>query len=209
MSASTIDFKTQLAEIQKAAGEALDPLRLRLDHVEANLSRAPGAVGGDYSTAESTGGRVAKCLFDDDQFAAFRRTGKGRLAFEVPGGSLFPGELKTAITSSAVGSSTPGILTAQRMNGIVKPGVARIRVRDLLQRFPTGSNAVEFVKENTYTNAASPTAETISKPESALTFTTESVGVKTVAHWIPAAKQVLDPRSGSLKPPAACEVADN
>jgi HK97 family phage major capsid protein len=35
-------------------------------------------------------------------------------------------------------------------------------------------------------------AETISKPESALTFTIDSAPVRTIAHWIPAAKQILD-----------------
>ena len=99
---------------------------------------------------------------------------------------------KISFSSRAVGSSTPGILVPERMPGIVKPGVRRLRVRDLMPRFPTSNNAVEFVKENAFTNAASPTAETISKPESALTFAIDSATVKTIATWIPAAKQVLD-----------------
>ena len=57
-----------------------------------------------------------------------------------------------------------------------------------------------FPKENTFTNAAavvvggSPTisAENVSKPEAALTFTSDSEEVKTIAHWIPISRQVLD-----------------
>lgn len=185
MSSNVTDFKSMLSEIQRTANDSLSGIKARIGHLEAVSSRATGsdpiAHGGD---------RLTKQLWDATEFEHFRKTGKGRLVLDVPEG-FFPSELKTAITSATVGSSTPGILVPDRIPGIAKPGVARIRVRDLMRRFPTTNNAVEFVKENAFTNATSPTAETISKPESALTFTTESAGVKTLAHWLPATRQVL------------------
>jgi hypothetical protein len=63
-----------------------------------------------------------------------------------PQGSWFAHEFKTTITSAAVGSSTPGILTPERMAQIVKPGVESFRMRDLIPRFPTNNNSVEWVK---------------------------------------------------------------
>ena len=104
----------------------------------------------------------------------------------------FSAEIKTTITSSTVGSSTPGILVSQRVPGIVSPGIRRIRVRDLIERFPTSSNAVEFVKENVYTNAASPSNEGSAAPESALTFTIDYENVRRLTHFVPASRIVLD-----------------
>ena len=68
-----------------------------------------------------------------------------------------------------------------------------LRVRDLLPRFPTSNNAVEWVKENVFSNAASPqTSEGSDKAESALTFTIDSAPVRTIAHWIPVSRQAMD-----------------
>lgn len=167
----------------------------RLDAAEAQLSRSPGGSGRDGQEAKSLGevvvaaeavAEIKKKLSFDGSFVRGMRA-----SIALNGIFLNPG-IKTTITSATIGSSTPGILVPERVPGIVKAGVRRVRVRDLLPRFETSNNAVEFVKENVFTNASSPTAETISKPESALTFTIDSEPVRTIAHWIPAAKQVLD-----------------
>jgi HK97 family phage major capsid protein len=47
-----------------------------------------------------------------------------------------------------------------------------------------------------FTNAASPVAETVSKEESTLTFMIDSVQTRSIAHWIPAARQVLEDMTG-------------
>lgn len=182
------ELKAQGAPVAEIIVKVENALK-RLDSVEANLSRAPV---GDSPSEKKTLGEVIAQNEKVQQFAddlVRKGFSQGMKTF-VPVGSFFP-EVKTTITSSTVGSSTPGILIPQRMPGIVKPGVRTLRVRDLFPRFPTSNNAVEFVKENVFTNAASPTAETISKPESALTFTIDYANVKTIAHWIPVASQVL------------------
>ncbi len=155
----------------------------------ASRPNGPGRRGG-RGVEQKT---IADLVVEHDEFIGFKKRGRGTSVVQV--GSFFP-ERKTAITSAAVGSSTPGILTPERLPGIVKPGVRTIRVRDLVPRIQTSNNAVEWVKENGFTNAASPTAETISKPESALTFSIDSVPVRTLAHWIPASRQVLDDFGG-------------
>ena len=175
-------------------GKALEDVRTmidraikRLDSAEAALSKGAVLPGSGNDNLKTLG----QILVEQKGLAEMANSNvKGSFAVKFKGFFLNP-EFKTTIDSSAVGSSTPGILVPQRVPGIVKPGVRRVRVRDLIPRFPTTNNAIEYVKENAFTNAASPTAETISKPESALTFTIESRNVRTVAHWIPAAKQVL------------------
>lgn len=106
--------------------------------------------------------------------------------------SNFAPALKTLITSSDVGSSTPGILIPERVPGIIKPNVRRVRVRDLIPFTTTKNNAIEYLKENAFTNAASPQTEGSAKAESALTFTIAYANVQTLAHWIPATRQILD-----------------
>lgn len=156
----------------------------RMDALEVEWNRP----GGQKTDAKSLGEQFIESDVIKD--FAKRPWHKGGISLDIP--TFFPNELKTVITSAAVGSSTPGILVPQREPGIIKPGVRRLRVRDLMRRARTSSNAIEYVKENAFTNLASPVAETISKPESALTFTIASSPIRTLATWIPVARQILD-----------------
>lgn len=193
------ELKEQGAPVAEIAQKVERALK-RLDAVEAIASRPIGSDGAAYS--DRTLGQMVVESDGIKEFVGRLKAADGNagyirgMSYSVPVKSLFVGEEKTTITSATVGSSTPGILVPQRVPGIVKPGIRRVRVRDLIPRFPTTANAIEFVKENVFTNAASPVAETISKPESALTFTIDYENVKTIAHWIPAAKQVLDDFQG-------------
>jgi HK97 family phage major capsid protein len=69
---------------------------------------------------------------------------------------------------------------------------------DLVPRIPTTSDTVEYVTEDTFTNAAAMTAEatattgsTGQKPESALAYSVSTSGVKTLAHWLPVTNRML------------------
>lgn len=181
------------SDIKKQLERALK----RLDGVEATLQAPVGSMLSPFQTKS-----LGEIVTESDATKEFRervsREGGGYVrgtSVRIPVKSFFLGagmeEYKTTITSSAVGSSTPGILIPQRVPGIVSPGVRRVRVRDLFPRFPTSNSSVEFAKENVYTNNASPQVEASAKEESALTFTIDYANVKTIAHWIPAAKQIL------------------
>jgi HK97 family phage major capsid protein len=105
-------------------------------------------------------------------------------------------ELKTLISESAVGSATSGVLNPMRVPGIVPGAAYPSPVRGLLPVFQTANNAVDFVKENVLTNAASPQTEGNAKGESAITFTTANALVQTIATWIPATRQVMADMEG-------------
>lgn len=100
--------------------------------------------------------------------------------------------LKTTITSGAVGSATSGVLNYERVPGVVPLAQRRNFMRDIIPMKPTTASGIDFIKELAFTNAASPQVEASAKGESALTFTTDIAPVRTIAHWIPATKQVLD-----------------
>lgn len=68
----------------------------------------------------------------------------------------------------------------------------RLTVRDLLAPGDTESNAVAYLREMLFTNAAAPVAENTTKPYSDITFEEVLSGVKTIAHLMKVAKQTLD-----------------
>ena len=182
------------AEVKASVDRAMK----RLDRMEAEWTRPEVGVPqrktlGDYLVASD----AVKQMADQSKQGGVGVVNSQRAILRLKSFMEFddfaPLSMKTTITSAAVGSATPGILNPDRIvDSIVRPGVRRLRVRDLMPRLTTTQNAVDFVRENVFTNAASPTAETISKPESALTFAIASANVRTLAHWIPAARQVLE-----------------
>lgn len=68
----------------------------------------------------------------------------------------------------------------------------RLSIRDLLAPGKTASNAIAYLRETGFTNAAAPVAENTVKPYSELTFEEVLEGVKTIAHMLKASKQILD-----------------
>lgn len=106
-------------------------------------------------------------------------------------------DFKTAIIN-ATGQNQP-LVPADRLGGINAVPNRMLTVRDLLPVSGTSSNLIEFVRENVFTNSAGPQVggspeafENVTKPESGITFTLQNEPVQTLAHWIPASKQVLE-----------------
>ena len=56
----------------------------------------------------------------------------------------------------------------------------------------TSSNAIEYIVETGFTNAAAIAAEKSLKAQSNIAFDIESATVKTIAHWIPATRQIIN-----------------
>lgn len=102
---------------------------------------------------------------------------------------------KTAVIN-ATGQNQP-LVPSDRLSGIVTPATRRLTVRDLLPAIRSQSNLIEFAKENVFTNAAAPqfsagNYENVAKAEAAITFLLEKEPVQTIAHWIPASRQILE-----------------
>lgn len=93
-------------------------------------------------------------------------------------------EVKNTIT----GSDTN--VAPDRRPGIVPGAFQTLTIESLLNSTTTNSNAVEFTKENVFTNNAAETAEGASKPESSLTWSLVNMPISTVAHWIKISRQV-------------------
>ena len=101
-------------------------------------------------------------------------------------------ERKTTITSTAVGASTSGVLQIDRIPGIVQEARQVLKIRNVLATRPTNMQVIDFVKVNAAMAIGSPQTEASDKGENAVTFTTASEKVQTIATWIPATRQILD-----------------
>lgn len=84
------------------------------------------------------------------------------------------------------------LVNPQAVPGIFAPMDQELRMRDLLNVQRTTSNAIEYIEETGFTNAAAPVAEKDLKPQSDITFGAQTATVKTIASWIPATRQIID-----------------
>lgn len=164
----------------KAAIEAMGTKSKEIFDRLNSLEQKAGQMKPDADKVETLG----QTLIKSDQFKAMQE-GRARAATV---------QVKTAIVN-ATGQNQP-LVPSMRVPGIIEPARRMPRVNDLFPRGVTASNLVEFCKTNVITNNAgpqysSPNYENVTKPESGVTFTLATAAVTTLAHFIPASKQVL------------------
>lgn len=124
-------------------------------------------------------------------------------------------ELFSEMKSNGRGSSTPFLLEKKDITSLTASAGSLIRpdrdsrvfqdpnrpmrIRDLIPTVPTASNAVEFMRELSFTNNANPQGTTtglgggefVAKGKSEITYELVTKAVRTIAHWMAASRQVL------------------
>lgn len=100
------------------------------------------------------------------------------------------GRVRTRIEVKNTVTNAIGATFSERRPGIVEGAFRVFTIEDLLVNVPTTSNAIDWVRENVFTNNAAEVAEGAQKPESSITFTTGTMPVSTVAHWIKITRQL-------------------
>lgn len=98
-------------------------------------------------------------------------------------------KVRMEVKNTVVGGA--GTVLPAQMGGVIAGNFAPLTVRQLFNAIPVSSNAVDSLREASWTNDAAETAEGSAKPESDATFELYSVNVKTVAHWIKVSNQLL------------------
>jgi HK97 family phage major capsid protein len=113
-------------------------------------------------------------------------------------GNNVPVEVERKDITSAAGSA--GALTDQYRNPEIYKNPDRMMfIRQLVNRTPVTDSAVEIMRENVFTNSAAPqynvsgtpVNQLVAKEKSDVTFTLETVPVRTIAHYMVASRQVL------------------
>jgi len=113
-------------------------------------------------------------------------------------------EQKTLLRGGSSTSGGPFVLE-DHQPGFIDLLQAPLNFIDLISRNQTSSDTIEYVREDTFTNAAAFVAEATGftasalatgtgtglKPESALAYSTQTATVRTLAHWIPVTNRML------------------
>jgi hypothetical protein len=179
-------IKGDLGEFARGAKSKIEAQDERLLAIERAFSKGSGAWAGG-SIEKSLGDVVV----ESEQIKSFYANRLSR------SGKVLVGDLfgkKTAIISDG------SLFTQPQRVGPVSAVWIPLRLRDILRVTPATSNLIEFVRESSSTNAAAPQGwgsspqvyENVAKAESALGFQLMGLPIQTIAHWIPASRQVLE-----------------
>jgi HK97 family phage major capsid protein len=196
---SHVDLDGRVAKLQEeiSAGKAdavtkaaFQDAVVRVEKAEKALDAANDQIGKLMARAESAfkGRTVAKSL---GQLAAESEAAKnykgGMVELCNMSGPLFA---KANVTSAD--DSAGALIQPYRVPGVLMDPDTPLTIRDIFAAVSISTNAIEWVQEKVFTNNAGPQAsEGAEKNESGITFEKKSSAVETIAHWIPASRQVL------------------
>ena len=172
------ELKT-LGKVSADTKTALDNLgtqqRELADRMLALEQKGHLPTGGDQGAGQSWGAQfVESKTYKEKQSGFFSGMQVGSVGAEV----------KNTLTGS------DATVAPDRKPGIVPGAFQPLTLESLYASVPTTSNAIEFTRENVFTNAAAETAEGGTKPESSLTWTLVNMPVATIAHWIKISRQL-------------------
>jgi HK97 family phage major capsid protein len=172
----------------KLQGDLVD-LGQKFDKIQLQVAAA-GSHGVDFKS-------VGSIVIESEEYKEAAKNAGGKPEMK----SVMVGSFhKTAILNATTLDGNQPLVQPTRAE-FVKPAERPLVVRDLLPIRGTQSNLVQFAKENVFTNNAaiqyaspqpeSAAYENVTKPESAIMYTLADAAVRTIAHWIPASRQVL------------------
>jgi HK97 family phage major capsid protein len=167
--------------------EDIKEIKSRLLDVEQKGAYKPsGSAAGGNGIAE-----MASFVMESDGLKTFLKGNAPSIKIQIPR-TMF----KAAIVN-ATGFQQPLVAPDYRP-GIHFAPQRRLTIRNLFNAVPTTSDLIVFAKESVFTSNAGPqydsspgSTDGAVKNESAMTFTLANTPVVTLAHWIPASRQIL------------------
>ena len=171
-----------------------DALTLELKELNKNLIEVETKLGRPNMGAKSGIKQVGSAFMQSPQFKRMVET-KGRTTETVDLGSLsqYQGWEQKGVSGNDQLRNVMSLLSDQQ---IYMDPLRPNRVRDLIPVFPTRFSLIEYVQENVLNINAAMVAEGAQKPESSVGFVDATTPVRTLAHWMPVARQLLDDLQG-------------
>jgi len=162
--------------------QELEAKEKRLVEVEKRAAR-PG-FGGDAEVKT-----LGQLYVESEAYSHAKSIGRG---------NNVPVEVERKDITSASGSAA-ALVNQYRNPEIYKNPDRMMFIRQLVNRTPVTDSAVEIMRENVFTNAAAPqynvsgtpVNQLVAKEKSDVTFSLETVPVRTIAHYMVASRQVL------------------
>lgn len=170
------DLKSQVDE----ALTNMNGFKQRLDDTEQKLARR----GADNQERQKS---LTQQLMDSDSYKDFvGNPSAGKSA------KMHTKATITSATTDAAGSAGSLVLP-QHLTGIQAAPDRKLTIRDLIGSGTTNSNAITYIRETGFTNAAAiQENEGDLKAQSDIKFDEQTVTVKTLAHWMKASRQILE-----------------
>lgn len=167
------EMKT-LGQVSADTKTALDAIGIQQRELADRLlaiEQKGTAPAAEDKVDESYGAQFVK----NSEYASFqKKTSRGSVGLE----------LKNTVTN-AIGNTY-----SERRPGIVEGAFRVFTIEDLLTAIPTTSNAIDWVRENVFTNGAVEATEGTQIAQSSITFTTGTMPVQNVAHFIKITRQL-------------------
>ena len=170
-----------------AATERLDTIKGDFDRMDARVIEMEKAAQRQFA-GEQMSKSYGQQFVESAQYKGARSNGTDAFRVEK--------------TVSGLAASAGALVRPDRRPDVVVNAERPSFIRQLLQSIPTSSNAVEVMRENVFTNNAGVQApssastaigagEWQTKGQSNITYQLVTVPVRTMAHWVPASRQVL------------------
>lgn len=162
----------------KEAGKADNEIRAEVKALSEKFEQSLTEIAQKFDTADKgdavdlTAGQE---FVKSEQYAQFVRGDRTNARVEV----------KNTVSS---GSTT---VFPQQQPGIIQGNFAPVTLRQVIPSVKVSTNAVNSLREASWTNSAREVTQGAAKPESDLTFEAYNVTIETVAHWIKVTKQLM------------------
>jgi HK97 family phage major capsid protein len=194
--------QSKMADEVKANGSATQEAKAMAEKAQSNFDELKGLfekMDGKLQEIEAKNSRMAasgaerkslgEVFTGSDVYESMKSSGRG---------SNQPMSMDKKDISNLAASAGSLVRTDRDSRVFMDPN-RPMRIRDLIPTVPTASNAVEFMRELSFTNNAAPqgtsaaigSGEFVAKAQSELTYELVTKPVRTIAHWMAASRQVL------------------
>jgi HK97 family phage major capsid protein len=184
----------QYGEATEQTRKALNAATERLDSIKSDMDRMDGRIIEMEKAAQRQFAGVQEAKTYGQQFVESDAYKNAR--------SNGTNAHRVQKTISGLAASAGALVRPDRRPDVVVGAERPNFIRALLQSIPTSSNAVEVMRENVFTNSAAAQApssantaigagEWQTKGQSNITYELVTVPIRTMAHWVPASRQVL------------------
>lgn len=184
-----ISEKMKDGNVSPETMERIVRVETKFDQLEAMVER-PAMEGKRPAKVHSPG----TVWTESEEFKLWQKSGFVTNAPKrvLIGAAFAPTDVKAIITSGGVGSVTTGVIQQQRIDdGLLALPMIDLRVRDLIPTRPVTTPNVDWLRQTTRTNNASPQVEGNTKSESTYAWEAVSSPMRTIAHWTQVTTQAL------------------
>jgi len=195
---ATEENATQIKQLSEEYAAAHSEMKGKVDEVADDVREVMAKMESVKTLTPGERQTLGQAFVDSDAYQAYKEDGfhKQSRSFEV-GGSLGAPRRKDTLTGASLGDTPAYLFEVDRFAEYVRDPERMTFIRELLPTFGVSTGSVEFVREASYTTNADTVPEYAAtdsegKPESALDFEVVTTPVRTIAHYIPVTRQIVD-----------------